>query len=273
MRVRAVGGITRRFIGLLIIVGLSVGTASGQPERLPFRVIVSSTEAASCYKSDAVSGKRVLIGSQLVRTPVFRSPDGRYRAYVEEEATAFKVAKSEAHRWSATEVQRSSECANTTRLFVAGPGTGPFRLVFLQASDYSHIRNGIGLVDWSPDGRQLMFILSWNTDATDFFPNCLLLYDPAYGVFKECGFAARAFQQKVNKECDVLVNPVGFSPEGKVVVTAQPFYVNDEMSEPACVDKNGTWLLDPESEKLSPLPDDYKVQHYGKFAEDRTKKP
>lgn len=257
----------REAIGQLIILGLTLGAASGQPERLPSRVITSRTEAAGCYKSDAVSGRLNLIGSQLVRTPVFTSPDGRYRAYVEGEATAFKVPKSDAHRWSAT------ECANTTRLFVAGPGRGPFRLVFLQAPDHLHISNGIGLVDWSPDGRQLMFVLAWSTYDTDVFPNCLLLYDPAYGFFKECGFADAAFSKKVNKECSVLVNPVGFSPEGKVVLTAQPFYIEDQMSEPACVDKKGTWLLDPDSGELSSLPDNYKVQHYGKFEGDHSKKP
>jgi hypothetical protein len=118
-----------------------------------------------------------------------------------------------------------------------------------------------------------MFGLGWSTYAADFFPHCLLLYDPAYGFFKECGFADAAFSKKANKECSVLVNAVGFSPEGKVVVTAQPFYSEDELVEPACVDKKGTWLLDPDSEELTLLPDGYKVQHYGKFDEGRTKRP
>ena len=258
----------RALVKCWLVVVLSLSAAFAEAQRLPSRLVTSKTRAATCYKPGARGPFSDLVGSQVVRTPVFTSPDGRYRAYVEEEADAFKIPKNDVHRWSAV------ECANTTRLFVAGPGQGPFRLVFLQVPDFSHILNSIALIDWSPDSRQLIFELNWSTYDTDFFPNCLLLYDPAYGYFKECGFAEAAFSAKVNKECSVLVEPLGFFPDGKVVLTAQPYYdVDGEMAEPACVNKKGTWLLDPHGGNLSPLPDDYKVQRYGWFEEEKTKSP
>lgn len=258
----------RGLAGCLLVVVVNLGAASAKAQRLPSQVITSRTKAATCYKSGPAGASPELVGSQIVRTPVLASPDGRYRAYVEEEAAAFEIPKNDEHRWSAV------ECANTTRLFVAGPGNGPFRLAFLQVPDFSHIRNSITLIDWSPDSHQLMFRLNWSTYATDFFPNCLLLYDPDYGYFKECGFAEEAFSAKVNKECSVLVQPLGFSPDGKVVLTAQPYYsVDGQTAEPACVSKKGIWLFDPHGGNLSPLPDDYKVPRYGRFEEENRKSP
>ena len=257
----------RAAVRFLVLVVCGLGATSAQAQRLPTRVITSSTKTATCYKAGASGPFSDLIGSQIVRTPIFTSPDGRYRAYVEEEAAAFKIPKTDENRWS------SVECANTTRLYVSGL-QGPFRPVFLQAPDVSHILNSIALIDWSPDSRQLMFWLSWTVCDTDFFPNCLLLYDPVYGYFKECGFAAAAFSAKTNTECSVLIEPLGFSPDGKVVLTAQPYYdVDGEIDEPACVPEKGIWLLDPNGDKLSPLPGDYKVQHYGRFETDRAKSP
>ena len=66
--------------------------ASAQVERLTPKLKISDTDLASCYEE--TTGK--LLGSQLVRSHVFISPGGRYRAYIEVEAIASK-SKTKRH--------------------------------------------------------------------------------------------------------------------------------------------------------------------------------
>jgi hypothetical protein len=76
---------------------------------------MSETATASCY--DRANEK--LVGSMVVRSPVFVSPDGKYQAYTENEAVARQGSGL-------------AECVNTARLFVQETGEDGFRLVFLQ---------------------------------------------------------------------------------------------------------------------------------------------
>src|SRR5256885_723029 len=84
--------------------------ASAQVERLPSKIKISDTELASCYDQ-----RGAFSGSNLVRSHGFVSPGGRYRAYVEAEATASRSKPSS--DW---------HCASTSRLFVAAADQ-PFR--------------------------------------------------------------------------------------------------------------------------------------------------
>lgn len=82
-----------------------------------------------------------------------------------------------------------------------------------------------------------------------------------------------AFSRYVGKNCAGVFHPLGFSSSGKVVVTAGPFFEvevgEDKPVEDSCVLKEGFWLVDPEDRVVSQLPDNYKVQHYGKAATGR----
>jgi hypothetical protein len=128
-------------IHFVLVVLLCCGATSAQVDRLPSKVKISDTDLASCYEE--ATGK--LLGSQLVRSHVLISPGGRYRAYTEVEAVASKSKASS--DW---------ECANTSRLFVAAEDQ-PFRQVLVVEPSPESMGNSIGIVDWSPDGRTLLF--------------------------------------------------------------------------------------------------------------------
>ena len=55
------------------------------PRQIAVRTEVSKDAVPSCY--DRVTGE--LAGSEIVRSPALVSPDHRFRAYTENEATAF----------------------------------------------------------------------------------------------------------------------------------------------------------------------------------------
>lgn len=94
---------------------------------------------ASCY--DVETGK--LVGSRTSRTSVLVSRDGSFRAYAESDAV------------SAGLVNRP-ECRNTSKLFVAGRGSGKFHTVLTVESSPESLGNGIDLIDWSPKGHRLL---------------------------------------------------------------------------------------------------------------------
>src|SRR5437879_6832302 len=104
--------IVRHQIHWLVAAVLSCAATWAQTERLPSKLKISDTDLASCYE---LTGK--FIGSQLVRSRLFDSPGGRYRAYVEVEAVASKSKTSS--DW---------DCASTSRLFVS-VADQPFRRV------------------------------------------------------------------------------------------------------------------------------------------------
>ncbi len=256
---------SRAWICIFVLLPMTVQTTGAQsPERLPSHVEISKNGGASCY--DGASGK--LVGSRLVRSPAFTSPDGRYRAYSEVEAVAFKVPEKDWNRWS------TAECANTAKLFVAGPKSNVFRLVFLQEPTRYQLLNGIGLVDWSPDSRRLLLKLGLGQYASDWGGTVVLLYDADYGVFSQRELTGEAFNRYVGKDCTAVIEALGFSPEGKVLLKAGPYFDigEDAPRTDSCVKKEGFWLLDAGKETVSPLPDDYKMQRYGKFQEDRSDK-
>jgi hypothetical protein len=67
--------------------------------------------------------------------------------------------------------------------------------------------------------------------------------------------------------CAVVIEPLGFSEYGQLVLKASPFFMvaEEKPEEDSCVQKESMWLFDPATQKLVPLLEDYKVQRYGKF--------
>ena len=81
-------------------------------------------------------------------------------------------------------------------------------------------------------------------------------------------FVDEAFSRYVGKDCAGVFHPVGFSSSGKVIVTAGPFFDvgEDKPVEHSCVQRQGFWLVDSVIPTVSRLPDNCKVQRYGKDA-------
>lgn len=193
--------------------------------------------------------------SRLVRTPVLVSPDGRHRAYAEVRARVVKPAGDSPIAWVS--------CANTSRLLLSTPEGSGFRLVYQEEPKRWQLGNGIKLLDWSPDGRYLLLELwIWQYES-DNINNDVAVYDTEMSIFV-FPYYWRSFRRQHGKECRVAINTVGFSSDSRVVIEASPW---DTLEEENCVEKAGLWLLDPFRETLEALPDDYKVQRYGKFEE------
>jgi hypothetical protein len=237
---------------LLVCVAISVEAEAQGPERLPERVIVSETATATCYDST----NQKLMGSMLVRSPVFISQDGRYQAFVENEAVA--------HRGG------GPECAHNAKLFVKGPDDKKFRLVYLQAPSTYELWNDIEIVDWSPDSRYLLaelFIGQWGSDWGAFSP---LLYHAWDGVFSSQNMVDTALSYHFERDCDYRVKTLGFSPDGGVVLKIWPVFDEEGTLVPeSCVKEEGLWLL---KDGLLPLAAAYGVQRYGRYLTQQSKK-
>jgi len=241
----------RHRIHCLVAILLCCVATSAQVERLPSRLKISETAFASCYEQ--ATGK--LLGSQLVRTPAFISSGSRHKAYAEGEAVASK--SDTASDW---------ECANTSRLFVAGKDQ-QFRQVLVVEPSPEALGNSISIVDWSPDGRTLLFAqgaFQWGSDVGESFAR---LFDADHGIMSDTQFIPEAFSKRAGKNCAVVIEPLGFSPQGQVVLRASPFFMQgeEEPEENSCVQEKSLWLIDPVKQTLASLPDDDKVQRYGQF--------
>jgi hypothetical protein len=206
---------------------------------------------ASCYEES--TGR--LIGSNKSRTSVLISPDGLYRAYAESQAVASQALNA-----------AGAECQNTSKLFVSGPKSQKFRPVLVVKPSPEALGNSIDLVDWSPNGHRLLLaqgFWQWGSDAGGLM---VRIYDADIENLSREFFVDEAFSRYVGKHCAGVFHPVGFSSGGKVIVTAGPFFDagEDKPVEDSCVQKEGFWLIDSAIPAVSQLPDNYKVQRYGR---------
>jgi hypothetical protein len=231
----------------LILTSLLVhgSTFAQAPERSSEQVVTSETATATCF--DKTSQK--LVGSMLVRSRVFVSPDGNYEAYAENEAVAHSSGE---------------QCVNTAKLFVKGPGDKGFRLVYLEEPSRDELFNNMKIVDWSPDNHHLLaelFVGQWGSDAGGNTP---LLYDATDGVFNSKNLVATALSSRFGHACAFVVQTMGFAADGGVVLKIRPSLDEAEGTvEPdSCVKQEGLWLL---KDGINPLTGTYRVPRYGRF--------
>jgi len=238
-------------IHFVLVVLLCCGATSAQVDRLPSKVKISDTDLASCYEE--ATGK--LLGSQLVRSHVLISPGGRYRAYTEVEAVASKSKASS--DW---------DCASTSRLFVAFEDQ-PFRQVLVVEPSPESMGNSIGIVDWSPDGRTLLFaqgVFQWGSDFGESF---VRFFDAVRGTLSDPQLIPEAFSKRTGQPCAAVIEPLGFALDGEIILTAAPFFMvgEDQPEADSCVRQKGLWLFDLGSRTWNSLPENYRVQRYGKY--------
>jgi hypothetical protein len=190
------------------------------------------------------------------RSWTLMSPDGLYKAYAVNEA--FVLQRDEG---------RISGCRSTTKLFVSGPGSTEEKVV-LTIEPSEHIAgNSIELIDWSREGHRLVVMQGlwvWASDAGGIEAR---VYDADSGKVSDENLVYASFEKLMGKDCTGGFEPIGFSPDGKIVVKAYP-NVDEEMimDKDSCVKKMQIWSLDPVTAKLSRLRDNYQVRRYGKRA-------
>jgi hypothetical protein len=165
--------------------------ALAQVERLPSKLKTSDTDLATCYEE--TTGK--LLGSQLVRSHVLISPGGHYRAYTDVEAIASK-----------SKTTSDWDCASTSRLFVAAEDQ-PFRQVLVVEPSPEALGNSLGIVDWSPDGRTLVFaqgVFQWGSAAGQSF---LRFFDAHRGAMSDPQLIPEAFSKRAGRTCAAAIEP------------------------------------------------------------------
>jgi hypothetical protein len=128
--------------------------------------------------------------------------------------------------------------------------------------------NDIEIVDWSPAGHHLLLGQGWWEWASEVGGVVVRTYDADSESLSKESLVDEAFGRHVHMSCAGVFHPVGFSPTGKVVVTAMPFFEmgEDEPVKDSYVQKKGFWLIDSAIPAVTHLPDDYKVLRYGKVA-------
>ena len=184
-----------------------------------------------------------------VKSSVLISPRNESRAYSEVSVTA-----------------SAGNCANSSRLFVQSPSSGKdYNLVFLQEPTEMQRGNGIRMVDWSSDGRSLLFeVILWQYGSDAGPQKDILIYDSRDGVFSRLGLDD--FIGHFGESCLVTVNPLGFSPNDQPIleITAKQDYDEEgHPLSPACNEQKGLWSYDRSSYKMKALASGTVVQRWG----------
>ena len=247
-----------------IVVAISGAFAAQVPAQMQTpssnaRMESGNSSAASCYDE---SGR--LVGSTKNRTWEVRSPDGNYRAYAGTVAIVHKVKNANGVEYV--------ECKNTSRLFVAGLKSQKFRQVLtLRPSQYL-FANSIQLVDWSANKHRLLIAQGLSQYGSDFGGTLTQIYDADSGTLSSPNFVDQAFRKHVGKHCVGNFQPVGFSSNGAVIVSASPYFDEgeDHLRADSCDTKGHMWLIDRSGRTISELADNLQVPRYRKWSKTKS---
>jgi hypothetical protein len=190
------------------------------------------------------------LAPKTLRSPVLISPRNRKRAYAEVSASV-----------------ALGNCANQSKLFIQSRGVSHhYNLVFLQEPTEMQRGNGIRIVDWSHDGRRLLFeTIRWQYGSDARPHKDILIYDTGSGVFSPVRL--EGLFKRFGESCFVTINPVGFSAENQAVleVSARQDYDEERHPlKPRCAERKGLWSYDPSTFKMNELPSRTTVQRWGK---------
>lgn len=185
----------------------------------------------------------------MARGKTLTSPDGRNRAYVEIEVVQL------ASRMGAA-------CRNTSKLLLSTSGNNEFRIRYMEEPTQCE-GNGIRLVDWSKNSKALLFQVNrWIYESDACEGGDLLLYSAETQRFKLFTIerVSRWFSTKLKRDCVVDITPLGFSEDGDILFEAD----DNPWMEEECFSRPAKWLLHNNG-NLEQLPDDYRVNRYGRF--------
>jgi len=234
--------------GIAIFNPASLGSL---PQSTTLQHPLNLTSYASCY--DEATGK--IVGSRAQRTSTLVSRDGRFRAYAETRAV---VSSSPG----------ISECSNTSEVFVAPGENGTFRVVMSIRPTPERLLNDIALVDWSPQGHRLLLSAGYWQDGSELGEAHPQVYDADSGALSGLLLPDEIFSRLVGRSCAAKFEPLGFSPNGEVVVRTLPWFEfgEDQPSADSCFKKPGLWMIGFTTGNLQPLKATYRSHRYGKIS-------
>ncbi|HVT44338.1 MAG TPA: hypothetical protein VMT00_08105 [Thermoanaerobaculia bacterium] len=221
---------------------LATACVSG-PQLPPMRVTtlpiverLAQTERLDCHGTSG-NGE---FGSRYGRSAILRSDDGARAAYTEVEAIATS--------WNEGETRA---CRNISRLWVSSGGS-EWRKAFEQ-NPGAEGRNGnsLRIVDWSPDGGSLLLELQTWTYHVDQENPLILVHELDSGRTIHTGIEA-LLRERHGGDCDMALEPIGFSPEGDVVVRTVPG--GKRFARPPCTDETTIWRYDVAGERIEAMP-------------------
>jgi hypothetical protein len=238
--------------------------------RLPISERSSDTAGLSCWKGSEH------LASRLGRSPIMTSSAG-YRAFAEVKATAFRPKYQETYS--------GLLCENTVKLFFAKGGESDSQILLdssqpksdciaIEGRDSCEV-NGIQLVDWSSDGRFLLAdMVLWEYESDALVMRVPIIYDvtksefirpDVYHFFDEY-YKTSFFKEKPEPSaprCEFELRTEGFSPDGNIIVSASRPPDDPSFVQEFCLDKKQTFLFELGTNKITRLPSNYKLQHYG----------
>jgi hypothetical protein len=231
--------------------------------RLPITERSRDTSELSCWKDS-----RHLISRQG-RSSIFSSSAGN-RAYAEVSAIGFKPKYQETYA--------GPLCENSVKLFLAKDGTSGFQVLFdstkpkndcvtIAGEAWCAVK-GIRLVDWSKDGKFLLVeLLAWEYETDLGITRVPIVYDTSTGQFFRPDvyhfFDQYYWTDASKKNCEFDLSMNGFSSEGHLVLAAGRPTPNETYEQIFCFEAKQTFEFQLMTNKITRLPDTYKVQRYG----------
>ena len=218
----------------------------------------STTERVACFGGGAFPPGPYK--SRHARGPALISLKGGNRAYVTVDAKK--------------DVE-GDPCENFTNLYVSKAG-GPFHQVFPSKDSAKHAwidvfgqredsLEGMGLVDWSPDGHLLLTeATTWTYESDSGITYTPLLYDTTTNSFLQPELNQALTKRLSDKSCGFDIRAKGFANQDNLVLKAEKRPGDDD--EGNCRELPKLIRYEMKSGKLQELPGDYQIHRFGKFA-------
>jgi hypothetical protein len=171
--------------------------------------------------------------ARSARTPVKQSPKG-YRAYGEVSATV-----------------DGDDCDNTSSLYVAAPGAKEFKVVYTTSQGGG---NGIHLLDWSPNGNQLLAeVTSWTYESDSGFGYLPLIYNSSSNSARELEAMDKTLTRFFGANCDFQDNVRGWRNDEQLLVRVSPPLTTEEDEEYFCVKRPRLFAYDLQKDTLQSI--------------------
>ncbi|HJS99604.1 MAG TPA: hypothetical protein VJ756_10960 [Terriglobales bacterium] len=175
-------------------------------------------------------------GSKNERSEVSHSPDGSTLAYTETVATY------------------SQECRNSSDLYLKTQDKTNYKLVFQRTGTSGEMGNGIRIVAWSKNSGFLLFeVLKWQYGSDAPAENEMWVYNVRTGSCAQ--LQINELREVFGAGCLVDIEPIGFVSDdvvGLQVLARQYYEPEGDMRKPECLEKQGTWYYDLNSNEITP---------------------